>query len=147
MRCRQRQRSISHLEKVKLNTGLYVMVSVLCITPSSYCSTITGTSPHFPAVYASPPSTAIASASPRCRTIKKNQRQTPQNGAKRVSNKTQVLYFHPRVFYHNLFQAPINCGSIRTSHDGATLSHAVDDPCVTLLCLCGAHSTPSEGRG
>lgn len=35
--------------------------------PSSYCSTMAGTRPHFPAVNTCPPSTAMASAPPRCR--------------------------------------------------------------------------------
>lgn len=59
----------------------------------SYCSTIAGTRPHFPAVYTCPPSTAIASASLRCRMIKTTDyhRQTPQNGAKKTTTTKKMI--------------------------------------------------------
>ena len=48
------------------------------IWPCSYCSTIAGTRPHFPAVYTSPPSTAAASASLYCGGFRHKQKITNQ---------------------------------------------------------------------
>lgn len=56
-------------------------------------------------------------------------------------------YFHPRVFYHNLFHAILHCGGILAFNGGAIFAHAVDAPRVTLGCLGVAHGTPFNGRG
>lgn len=95
-------------------------------------------------MYTSPPSTAIASASLRCRMIETtfSQAQTAQEQSPRG-----VSYFHPRVSYHDLFQALLNCGGRLAFNAGDIILHAVDAPGVTLGCFSFAHGAPFNGVG
>lgn len=90
-------------------------------------------------MYTSPPSTAITSASLRCRMIETtfSQGQTAQEWSPGV-----VSYFHLRVSYHDHFQARINCGGRLAFNVGDITHHAVDAPGVTLGCFRSAHGAP-----
>lgn len=107
---------------------------------SSYCSTIAGTRPHFPAVNTCPPSTAMASASSRC-----GMGKTINPQAQGRLGKIQRRTFY--AVYHNHLQAVVHCGGkLALNHTGIT-RHAVDAPRVTLGCLGIAHCTPFDGAG
>lgn len=115
------------------------------LVPSSYCSTIAGTRPHFPAVNTCPPSTAMASASLRCRMGKTTNREA-QGRLGKIQSRSFMSLLHP-AFYHDHLQAIVHCGGSLTLNDTASFLHAVDAPCVALGCLGAAHCAPFDGAG
>lgn len=87
-------------------------------SPSSYCSTTAGTRPHFPAVYTSPPSTAIASAWFSCTHTHTKFRKTKQKcQMQRVECVPLItlVYFFTRIF---LIQS---CTVLPDSHSSLVL--------------------------
>lgn len=69
--------------------------------PGLYCSTMAGTSPHFPAVNTCPPSTAIASASSRCVTGETAINQVGQNTGQEAFHSSSLKCFTMIIFRHS----------------------------------------------
>lgn len=111
--------------------------------PSSYCSTIAGTRPHFPAVYTCPPSTAIASASFFYTEERENDGRWETRNTK-LGKKRSYLRI---IFYHNLLHTVLKCVALWTFNGGVATFHTADAPEVTLGCLSMTHRAPFQGSG
>lgn len=135
--------NITHKKSWNKTQDCVCVISSSCYLPCTYCSTMTGTRPHFPAVNTWPPSTATASASLRCGAI---QSRDECHRVETKNNKLTDFDISSRV-YHNLLQALFNCRGVLAFNGGGVPRHTADAPRVTLCGLSMAHSTPSDGRG
>lgn len=73
-----------------------------------------------------------------------NNRKSETNSAKWSKTTLKLVMF---MFYHNLFQALLNCGGFLAFNGGDVTLHTLDAPCVTLVFLSEAHGTPLNGTG
>lgn len=114
------------------------------LIPGSYCSTMAGIKPHFPAVNTCPPSTAMASASWRCIISERAICQVDWA-------KIQHTSFSPpspfECIYHNHLQALIHWGSRLALNDNIFPICNAYAPVIAFPCFWCAHCAPSNRAG